>query len=441
MTPLSLAPAQPREWVHAILDSNSEHIRDLRPSALNAPRLGRVAILARPGARHRASLTTDLLRALGISESVTGVTRDDDLDWELLHIWLIAYGIRDVIVVGTVAPEIVEDLALLTAGVGAEFWYITCPPRRDEQVEAIAAWTFHEQHWDDLPADWMADVSLELSSSLADDGVLTCLPDDDFTTFRASCRRLLTAEQFAWLDQRLLSHYAAAKAELAHPSEQALAEWMLARYDSCATLADVQIMVRATQTALFHSGWLLTVDLHRLISAAEDAPRRAQRTPALWRRLAVYRQPHRSMACVCAAAGMSIEEMVTAPIQAIHDGTIEVGGRSFALEPGTEPFVAAMLALRELQGTADTDPLFAHPDGAPINGRAIADAISAARRDVGLTVTSRRLSRSRPKADRWTQRWGLLLRPLAATARSSARAPGRPFISPPRRHTKTRAKP
>lgn len=46
-----------------------------------------------------------------------------------------------------------------------------------------------------------------------------------------------------------------------------------------------------------------------------------------------------------------------------------------------------MLALGTLQGAALTDPVFAHPDGTPVDTRTLADAITAARPDTGLVVT------------------------------------------------------
>jgi hypothetical protein len=186
-----------------------------------------------------------------------------------------------------------------------------------------------EHDWDTFATAW-ADVpalgqpanapaggqAAEPDSTTQSVGVPTLLPDDDFITFRAACRDLLSPTQFAAVDAALARDAAAATRALVPHARastltvEELSAWMLQEYDRCATIAEVQVLTRAAQVALFHAGWLLSIDLPRFLATAEAAPRRAQRSQAQWDELRIYRQPHRPLACALAGAGLSIVEML-----------------------------------------------------------------------------------------------------------------------------------
>ena len=173
-------------------------------------------------------------------------------------------------------------------------------------------------------------------------------------------------------------------------------------------------MTRAWQTALFQAGWFLQADLPRLVSTAQATPRRAQRTPRLWQRLRVYRQPHRAAACVLAGLGLDLAEIAALRIADVHGdgGAVRINTRWVRSETGTAVYLRAMLTLRQLHCVEPHEPLLAHPDGDLLRDRTVADVISAARAETGVTVTSRLVARKRVVGDRWYTRWGVSVQRL-----------------------------
>lgn len=415
-----------------VFGTEEDLARSLRPSALNDPQHGRVAVLVRPGMRQRSWLAGDLLSSLAVSHDVSGISRTADTDWLLVHTWLLAYDVTDLLILRTEwLPEpLLEDLLLLAAGCGTRLWLLMTPPRSNSFVRALDGWTTAEigwseflDAWGDLPGllagpagDPAPDASPQLSLGSGHE-LPPLLPDDDFPTFRAACRDLLPAADFAAVDELLASEQQLATSWLAGASDvtaETLAAQLLERYDRCASTGELVTATRAWQVAMFQAGWFLQVDLPRLVSTAEATPRRAQRNPALWQRLAVYRQPHRSAACVLAAAGLDLAGMTSLTIADVRaDGSaVLIDGHWRCTEPGTAVYLRAMLALRQFHGAEPHQQLLAQPDGSLPRERAFADAISAARTETGVAVTSRLVARLRLSGDRWHTRWGVSVQRL-----------------------------
>jgi hypothetical protein len=418
----SLTPTRPAGTaalgpVVRVFGAEEDLARSLRLSALNQPGQHRVAVLVRPDMRQRSWLAGDLLSSLGVSHSVTGISRDADSDWLLVHTWLLARDITDLLVLRAEwLPEpLVQDLLLLGAGCGARVWLLMTPPRSNSFVRLLDTWTGDELDWAAFLTAWQAVPGLlagpaadaapagEQLSLLLDTPVPPLLPDDDFPTFRAACRQALTPPEFTAVDALLTAEQRRATSWLtsvgaAGPTPPALAQALLTRYDRCASTGEL----------------LLQVDLARLLSTADATPRRAQRTPALWQRLEVYRQPHRSAGCALAAAGLDLTGILALRVGDVRpDGAaVHADGSWLPVEPGTAVYLRAMRTLRQLHGAAPHDPLLAHPDGTIVRERALADAISAARAETGVAVTSRLVARKRVTADRWYTRWGLSVQRL-----------------------------
>jgi hypothetical protein len=432
------APAEFRQQLGAanqgvlrVFGTEEDLARRIRPTALNRPHQHRVAVLVRPDMRQRSWLAADLLSALGVSHHVTGISRDADSDWLLTHTWLVARDIHDLCILRAEwLPEpLLTDLTLLAAGCGLRLWLLMTPPRSDELARTLDAWAPHELTWaqftdafadvPDLLPDPAPDPAHEQLTLPQSEDVPALLPDDDFPSFRAACRDALTPGAFQAVEQLLTVEQTAAARWLdtqpsQAPTPQALADALLARYDQCATTGQLLVTTRSWQVALFVAGWFLQVDLPRLVSTADATPRTAQRTPQLWQLLAVYRQPHRSAACALAALGLDLTAILALTVSDVRPGGdhVRLDGTWTRTEPGTAVYLRAALALRALHGADPSDPLLAHPDGKPVRERALADAISAARSETGLVVTSRLVARKRLLGDRWYTRWGLSIQPL-----------------------------
>ena len=412
-----------------VFAADDQLTRRLLPSLWNRPDRRRVAVLTRPGMRQRSWLAADVLAALGVSHDVTGIARGADSDWLLAMTWLLARDVEDLIVLRaeSLPVPMLADLLLLAMGGGARLWLVMTPPRSDAFVQALDEWTAAEVGVDTLLDAWpeLPDVrdpaaasprggeQLELPHT---SDVPPLLPDDDFPTFRAACRDALTPAQFGAVDALLTVELSLAERWLRgvgteRPTPDDLSEQLLSRFAGCATTGELLATTRAWQVALFRGGWFLQVDLPRLLSVAAATPRPAQRSPQLWQRLAVYRQPHRSAACALAALGLDLRDIGALTVADVRrDGSaVRLNGHWRRTESGTAVYLRAAVILRALHGATPDEPLLAHPDGKVVSERAIADAISAARAETGLAVTSRLVARQRLSTGRWYTRWGLSL--------------------------------
>lgn len=102
------------------------------------------------------------------------------------------------------------------------------------------------------------------------------LPGEQFTTFRAACKRTLSAPAFARLDARL--HDAAAWWQAQFdatdfPTSQWFASRLQERFDATARVNDFVTDVRAGQVVAFHRGLFARVDEERLMYAVLTTPR------------------------------------------------------------------------------------------------------------------------------------------------------------------------
>jgi hypothetical protein len=415
----------------AVFDADPQLARQLRPSALTDLNRQRVGVLARADYRRRKVLAEDILTALGVHSDASGAARDEGLDWLLAHAWLAAHQVRDLIIghVEWLSPALITEVALLAAGTGSRLWLLTEPSLNDAQHETLTSWQPGSISWRDFAAQF-PDVALFTSAATADDagtgapvagpehGFPTTLPAEDFPTFRAACRRVLAPAQFAQVDALLAAKTARLARHLdEHPdatTPPAIADYLHQCYRNLPTETELLTATRAAQIVLFTRGWFLQVDTAGLLATAADTPRPGARTPHHWRRLGVYRQPHRGSICALAAADLDLTQMAGLTIADVaEDGSsITIDGRQRSVETGAQVYLRAQLPIRGATGATPGSPLLTRADGQPLAARAMADIINQARTDTGLAVTSRRVARERPRADRWFTRWGVSLQPL-----------------------------
>ena len=261
----------------------------------------------------------------------------------------------------------------------------------------------------------------------------TALPDDDFTTFRAACRDRLSKHEFAVVDDAFLTVIDDATAILipvlrtmpprAIPArsrrgtrgedefERAVAGWFARRWEDTESLQHYQVTVRAAQVAAFNAGYLIQIDLDRLIGMAETTPRRAQRNPATWARLRAYPQPHRAAACALAAAGMATDPMSRLRLDSCDPATgvvTDENGSEYVVEEHARMYLQAQQTLRELQGAQPHDLLLLNPSNSKaIAPRALSTYIRRTRRELGAAVGLAEPDTTAVDADRWMRRWGI----------------------------------
>lgn len=440
--------------ITAVADSSGDCLAMLRPARFTNVPEGRLGVAARPGMTYVNWLATDILTALGARTDVSGAGTPGSSDPLLAATWLRVHGIRDLYVqfawdITFPALDAAIDLARIA---GVHLWLVGDSPYSDYHAEQL-----HQHHarewigtqfldrWRHLTHAPSPDVDADTSTApavaerVAAPGWPTMLPDDDFTTFRASCRDLLTDPEFATVDQAFLAGLDDATATLvpvlrtiparAIPArsnrssdheaqfEKMIAAWFARRWEEAESLQHFQVALRAAQVAAFNAGYLIQVDLDKFIGLAETTPRRAQRNPATWARLHAYPQPHRAAACALAAAGLTTDPMSRLQVHSYNHGrgvVIVEHDQQFVIEPPARVFLLAQQTLRHLQGAAPDDLLLVNPsNGKAIAPRALNTYIRRTRRELGAAIALSRPDTLPVDAGRWMRRWGINVASLA----------------------------
>lgn len=413
----------------------------LSTAALTDVPAGLVAFQVRPGTRRASWLAADLHAALGADADLTGSGRPGDGDWTLVTVATLAQRIGHIVVLDAwlLTPPLLGALIANLQATGAALWLVGRGVFSDDQRDVVGDWvaditdpaTFLTA-WGDRP-DLLPEpgtpptagppTAPQVPEPVAwDDRWPHHLPDTDFTTFRAACRNLLTAEQFTAVDDHLVATARSARAWLAGhltrhtpTDEDALARHLHQVWQDSPTVPHFQVAVRAHQVAAFSLGWFLQVDLDQLLGTAAVSPRRAARTPTLWARLSRYTSAHRGAICALTASGIDIADQLEIPVEAVTNaGRVLVlpNGRRVLIEDGAHHYLYAQQLTRLLHGAAGDDPLLAGPAGEPLAERAVANVLLTARLELGLNLTGPRMERRSPTGDRWTTRWGVSIQEL-----------------------------
>ena len=249
------------------------------------------------------------------------------------------------------------------------------------------------------------------------------VPSDNYPTFRAEARRVLSAAEFAHVDatyRAALTTAATAFAQLAEGSgitEETVLTEIRRQLHRCGTTEEMVVRVRGIQAAAHRAGWLVSAVLPRLVVTGEMASRAAVHSPSTWRRLRAYREPYRGAACALAALDLSVQTISGIRIADVGDGGLNVevpmaGGRVVLAVPGgADLYLRAQVAHRLIQG-ADVDELLFATEEGPMTPKHLADAIRAPITEVGVPLYSQTLERVELDPKRWAHRWGLSVQEL-----------------------------
>ncbi|TPG12908.1 hypothetical protein [Pedococcus bigeumensis] len=407
--------------------------------ALNDPEAGLAAFQVRPGTRRAAWLPADLHTALGADQGLTGWGRAGEGDWTQVTVAALAQRIGHILVLDAwlLTPALLGELLTNVQATGAAVWLVGRGALSDDQRDVLTDWVtdLTDPHtflnaWADRPGlvtepgtpARPASLSVTATANVAADPWPHQVPDADFTTFRATCRDLLTPEQFSAVDDHLRATAVAARdwfathlARDTHTDAESVARHLHQVWQDSPTVPHFLTSIRAYQVAAFSLGWVLQVNNAQLLGTANVSPRRAARTPALWARLGGYASPHRGAICALAGAGIDVADQGNVLLESVIDaGRIVIlpTGRRVHIEDGAHRYVHAQKLARLMNGAANDEPLIADADGRPLVQRAIATVLNTARLELGLNLTGLRSERRSPTGDRWYTRWGISIQEL-----------------------------
>lgn len=409
----------------------------LSPDALTDPAGGLVAFRVRPGTRRPGWLPADLHTALGADQGLTGWGRPGEGDWALAVTAALAQRLGHIIVLDAwlLTPALLRDLLTNLQATAAGLWLVGRGALSDDQRDALSDWVA-----DLTDPQLFLDAWADRPNLIDDPGARTVraaaaptpaalrhewphhLPDDDFTTFRATCRDRLTPAQFAAVDEHFVSTARTARAWFAAnltrvtlTDEQNVAARLHQVWQDSPTIPHFATALRAHQVAAFSLGWFLKVDRDQLLGTAAVSPRRTARTPAVWARLGGYASPYRGAVCALVGAGLDIADFDDVLVESVTDAgrtVILPSGRRLHVEDGAHRLVHAQKLARQLHGAQGDDPLVADEDGRPLRDRAIANIISTARLELGINLTGLRTERRTPTGNHWYTRWGVSMQEL-----------------------------
>ena len=244
------------------------------------------------------------------------------------------------------------------------------------------------------------------------------VPADSFVTFRAEARQRLDTDAFAVVDARYRAAFDLARAWFgteAQVGEEAVLGLIRSQLHGCSCTDEMLTAQRAIEAAAFRAGWLVSVELDRLVVTADRTSAAAIHSPQTWRRLRAYREPYRGAACALAAAELAPETMTSLALgQVDPEGTsVTPSDRPAPVEipQGADVYLRAQLWYRRLQGAGDSDLLFAGDPG-PMRARYLADAVRCPLGEVGVPLFSQMVDRAEIDSKRWANRWGLSVQEL-----------------------------
>ena len=364
-------------------------------------------------------MTWELLLALGKRNEVTGAGRNESLNWEVLVAWVLAHGIAHIVMIDAqwLRTSMLADLVGLAAVTGTSLWLVAQHPIDPAYREDRAAWITEGGELSELQDILRATRTPPTTPSAAD---FPRVPLDDWPTFRSEARRQLRPDDFNAVDERYRNAFDTAQTwfgQVGEADEDSVLALIRPLLHDCSCADEMYVALRAIQAVAFRAGWLVQVDLPRLIVTAERAAGAAVHSPHTWERLLAYREPYRGAACVFAACELALATMIT-----ITFGCVAPEGTDFevvrgenteriTVPPGAEVLLRAQLWQRRIQGARNDDPLLADDDG-PLADRYLANAVRAPVTEVGVPLYSSQVERQELDPKRWSHRWGLSVQEL-----------------------------
>lgn len=370
--------------------------------ALRAADLSTITLVHGPDADTPAAIAALVMEGLGKRSNVRGASKSLAADRFLVPTWLAAH--RTALVVVAACQHIndttLDELVNMVTGTAS---LLLAVDHGYAAHLARAAWHHAPSHiaW---PHDALSSADAgAMRTSQADDSESTWpLPETEYWTFLADCRRQLLASTYGQVEHLYLDtvrRVAEWFTDLAHagiePSHQAAVHCLRTLIEEQPRFDHVQVVRRAAQAAFHVHGWHLYIEeamlrhgLLRFPPATDDA--------ALFERLRGLKMPSRACATALHMAGASLDAIRAVTIDDLaqwrHDPTRPVAG--IEIPDPAAPFLRAHLIHRLADPPRPDDLAF---DGAP---RAVANYINHAAIDLGLNFGEANITGSASLAER-----------------------------------------
>ena len=372
---------------------------ELEPSSVVAAcqiSTGTVAFPARPEARREWSALRDTLTATGADLLALPPPKSMDNVEQIVISRLVVRGVNTVIVLlaENLMPGEIERLNHVATAANVQLvlaYGLDCVDSIRASVNSAGGTLVAS--WDSLalnlpecvpPAEDLTDES----------GFPAEIPAADFPLFRAACRDLLPADQFARVDQVYREVFTDVRALTSH-SDDALADYLRHRLAATDYASEGIVVARALQAATLLAGALVKIDirgLELLILEARHRTLTATEAERLWK----ISSPHTAVACVLTDAGLALrlEELTAADI---HPGGI---AHAVVTDPTGLDLLDVLNRFNALTGTPEDSPLF------QAGNRRLTAIIEEAANALGLPLWPA-MARDTRRGDFWRHQRGL----------------------------------
>jgi hypothetical protein len=393
---------------------------------LSDPVAGRVVCEIRPGARGKHWVAAAVLEGLGKDIELGTIGRSATRMLERAADWLIGYRVTDLFVsrCQIVTSREWQLLAELSAETNARLWLIVQQEHlRRRQRELTQSWPFTSRSWEAFEKEWSAVAASEPTDEAQpspNEANFPAIPEDDFTTFLATSRRVIRAPALSRVEEAFnLGRGRIAEALAGGESWQS----SLRRLVEEARARDEAITrIRGAQAGAFLEGRWLRLDL-RLFGLRWETQVARELTPPLLAALAAFPSAQWSaVAAVSVLTGATPAEVAALPLDSVDDDVIELGGQRWSLPPAAAAFLQAQAATRAREGAELADPLFRSDDrsggsrqtATPLAGRGAQRILRRIGNLIGLELVERKSEPAREDDETWARRRGLSLRFLEA---------------------------
>lgn len=351
--------------IHAVHDPADEIDHRDFVQSLQRPGNGVLVASITPGNRSTKGLTEDLLGGLGKRTGVGAKERHSGERWPKVIAWLVAEGVERLIVSRAHLLDGRAWQVLCELACACDFDLFLLVQRGSltrGQLDQIERWPVALTEWPSFEVRFSATATAPDEEGVSPEGApFPHVPVDEFTTFGAACRRQLSDEDFARVEDEVTAARASAREWLKEGvAEQALAAHLVDLVDDCADLDQALTRLRGVQLELFAEGYLLKlcVDVLAQASGARALPELTAAAADRLRRFSTTAHP--AAGALALGGTLSPQGLVDLNVADVGDDgrRVSAGDAEIEIGAGAHPLVLSHKLFRLMEGAAPRDPLF-----------------------------------------------------------------------------------